>query len=418
MKVLWSESRVFDLIEGFLFKNILTMCIKHNPTIGMTMQEKIDYFIGKSIEKFGESTFDYSLVKELQTKKSSIQLICRKHGLIETSFNNHLSSGNGCFKCGDESCRNNKRMTFEEFLKKVDDVIPNKKFKILSKVFKGRQVKYERVYTQDEFGICNVKVTGLLRGEAPTIKSAMFPKLYSTNKYRKVHGYKLLDFTNTEYIKALGYVTVNCRKHGDFSTKPNWLLSGLSCPVCAEEGRKYRMVSNTKTFIRKAIERFGDNRKIFDKVDYVRAKDKIEVLCETHNTYYKITPNDYLTGYRCPECGLISGGWSKEDFIKSSRGRDGILYLIRCWNEEEEFYKIGITTHSVKKRFRGLILPYKYELIHEFICDAGCVWDLEKEHHKYYKNYSQRPLIHFQGYTECFNISLPIEEIIDKLKNT
>src|SRR6188474_894990 len=129
----------------------------YNPTAGMTHEEVTEYWINKAIEKHGDN-FDYSLVGVITKKKDPCKIICKKHGVIETSFYNHLGAEKGCFYCGDESCRNTKRMTFEEFLKRLDEVNPERNFKILSREFKGRQIKNEKIYTQDEFGICKVNV--------------------------------------------------------------------------------------------------------------------------------------------------------------------------------------------------------------------------------------------------------------------
>ena len=43
---------------------------------------------------------------------------------------------------------------------------------------------------------------------------------------------------------------------------------------------------------------------------------------------------------------------------------------------------------------------------------AGFVYDLENELHRQYKPYKYRPNEWFAGYTECYKIDLPIEEII------
>ena len=56
-----------------------------------------------------------------------------------------------------------------------------------------------------------------------------------------------------------------------------------------------------------------------------------------------------------------------------------------------------------------------YETIYEFNCDAGCVWDLEKELHKKYKHLQYFPEIKFQGYTECFTLDLPVDEVIEHM---
>lgn len=87
-------------------------------------------------------------------------------------------------------------------------------------------------------------------------------------------------------------------------------------------------------------------------------------------------------------CGhMISaqGGCSKLGFIEDCDRNNqgyGVLYLIKCYDEGESFYKIGITSLTVQLRCRYLIgLGYAYDLMWEVEAEAGFVWDLER----YYK---------------------------------
>ena len=123
-------------------------------------------------------------------------------------------------------------------------------------------------------------------------------------------------------------------------------------------------------------------------------------------------PNDHLTKTPdCMRCSLLQrhfNGFSRKGFIdlcnKNNNGI-GILYVIRCWDENEEFYKIGITSRSVGIRFQwSHHLPYKYEIVQEILCNPDVAWDLEKILHKLYINYGYRPLKNFRGKTECFKI--------------
>ena len=69
-------------------------------------------------------------------------------------------------------------------------------------------------------------------------------------------------------------------------------------------------------------------------------------------------------------------------FLKSSKKSKNFdsfkVYVIRCWNEEEEFYKIGRTFRTVKHRFRDKIGKYNYEVIKVEIGEAEDIYKLEK----------------------------------------
>ena len=84
------------------------------------------------------------------------------------------------------------------------------------------------------------------------------------------------------------------------------------------------------------------------------------------------------------------------------------------FNEDEAFYKIGKTIHKVKRRFSGKDkLPYNYEIFNEYKEEIGNIFDLEIELHKKYRTYRYLPKSTFNGYTECYNLDLPIQEIIN-----
>lgn len=107
-------------------------------------------------------------------------------------------------------------------------------------------------------------------------------------------------------------------------------------------------------------------------------------------------------------CGCLGNTYSRSDFIKLSSKGIATLYTIKCEGNNEKFFKIGITTRTVKKRFSAKeLMPYKYKIVKETKGEAGYIWDLERELHKKHSNHSYSPKIKFNGYTECFS------EIID-----
>src|SRR5690606_27277387 len=104
--------------------------------------------------------------------------------------------------------------------------------------------------------------------------------------------------------------------------------------------------------------------------------------------------------------------WRNTDWIKASlrsKNFDSFkVYVIKCWNDEEEFQKIGRTFTTVKHRFlnKKINMPYNYEILKEFIFDEGKdAFDYENELKRTYKNYKYTPKITFKGSGECFKLS-------------
>lgn len=89
---------------------------------------------------------------------------------------------------------------------------------------------------------------------------------------------------------------------------------------------------------------------------------------------------------------------------KNSKNFDSFkVYIIKCFNKDEEFYKIGRTYTKIKKRFgTKLLMPYKYEVLNEFIGTAEEMYDLETKLKNMNKNNKYLPKIKFGGMQECF----------------
>lgn len=138
------------------------------------------------------------------------------------------------------------------------------------------------------------------------------------------------------------------------------------------------------------------NRYSYPNTIYKGYSKKIEVYCEIHGAFQ-------IEARGCPHCGWQSH-WRRSDYIKKANNRVCTFYTIRCFNEEEEFYKIGITMNTTKSRYYGKVnLPYEYEVISEVKGSAGFIWDLERDEKRKLKLLHYTPKLSFGGSeTECF----------------
>jgi len=119
--------------------------------------------------------------------------------------------------------------------------------------------------------------------------------------------------------------------------------------------------------------------------------------------------DSHLNGNGCQHCnwGFRYTRTKWVEYCNNKKNADPIVYIIRCFNNNEEFIKIGITSRSVRKRFYNKkSMPYEYEVIKEIKGSAGFVFNKENELHSLYSEYKYKPSIYFGGETECFNISI------------
>ena len=231
-------------------------------------------------------------------------------------------------------------------------------------------------------------------------------------EFKKIHNNKY-DYSKTKYEHIHKKIIIICPIHGEFKQEPNEHRRKRGCPTCAG----FKKALTQDEVIKEFIKIHGDKYD-YSEVEYKGTNKKITIICPIHGEFYQI-PKHHKKGMGCRECAnclhsiLMKKchcklrGWAKDEWInrgKKSKYFDGFkLYKIRCWNEEEEFYKIGITFTTIKKRFASKhSLPYKWEVVEIIDGEGGHIYDLEKELHKQHKEFSYIPNNEFEGMTECF----------------
>lgn len=169
------------------------------------------------------------------------------------------------------------------------------------------------------------------------------------------------------------------------------------CPNCG----KYKRITNEE--INKKIKDKNPNLKILNIYRY-KGQIKIKVKCLLCNQeydayYYNILKVDHI----CNKITIQS--WFSPTFAENNKEKlsdvPAMLYIVKIFNENEEFFKIGITTLSLRKRFENL--PYKFEILKINFLSLYDAIILEDILHKKYKNFKYVPKISFGGETECFN---------------
>ena len=199
--------------------------------------------------------------------------------------------------------------------------------------------KNGKIITRDEFGICEIKKDTLYKNGFPKIQSAINKNEYAINQFIKVNGDRY-EYTKFNYVISIDKSIVTCKKHGDFKINHHNHLNGKGCKDCK--------IDNLKEFPR---------------------------------------------------------GWSNTLWQESSERSNYFdsfkVYIIRCWDDTEEFYKIGKTYNTLNRRFMGF--PYNYEIIEEYIFENAKDSSKEEERLKRQnKNNKYVPLKQFKGYSECF----------------
>jgi len=290
------------------------------------------------------------------------------------------------------------------------------------------------------------------------------------------HGNKY-DYSKSLYVNHNEKLIIICPIHGEFLQKPSSHTRGQGCKKCADSNKAMNIefvieflnkinilllsneYNNTHENLKfkcnicehewntsfHAIHRAGTRcpkcsnraKKTLEEIqEYIEKKDitllstkyknsssKLKLKCGVCENEWKACWDNLKANKGCPECARkIQGGFgsltikladrNKEDWIN----KEALIYIMNCHDDVENFYKIGVTTKSIKKRFKDTkSMPYDYKIIEIVNTNLYNATLLEKELHKINKHNKYIPNIKFGGYTECFsNINLKDIKLIIK----
>ena len=296
--------------------------------------------------------------------------------------------------------------TVESFKEKYYNKFPDSKLEILEILPK------EKVRCKTKYSEHIVEFRSIFFGHIPMINTSTNKTEYFINRAKEVHG-ELYDYSLVEYNSKK--VVILCKEHGEFLQRPSKHLYGGKCMKCRNKNIGNLNRSTTEQFVEKAnkIHNFKYN---YSKVNYINSVTSVTIICPIHGDFEQI-PNSHLNGRSCKLCANLTlaqhnknnpTSWNYTNWEKAgskSKHFDSFkIYIIKCWNEEEEFYKIGKTYNTVKRRFKSKIkMPYNYEIIETIVGESREISTLEKELQKLNYEFKYETKILFKGNNECFS---------------
>lgn len=288
----------------------------------------------------------------------------------------------------------------QEFLEGVFRHFP--KLNVISE-YKGIGHK---VLVEDEYGNqFLVFPRPLASGIYPSIQTSLDKNKYFAYLSNSVHKNKY-DYSKVSYLSARKKVTITCSKHGDFQqTLNNHYNFKQGCPDCGHESTANKRRKDVAVFVREAND-VHLGKYSYENSKYINDGSKLSITCKIHGDFQQ-RPNDHLFGQGCPKCYIPIGTNLKKwlSFCEERNRSTCTLYVIRCFNDSEEFVKIGITSRAINERFNHR-MPYSFEIIKEIKGSPDFIWNKEKEYHRLFKSKKYIPKIKFEGHTECFDVSI------------
>ena len=333
-----------------------------------------------------------------------ISIKCNKCGnKFKQKIYAHIG-GQGCRLCGKIIGAEKKKRTQDEFISLCIEKHGNKyDYSETTYLLSTKKIKIICPNHGYFYQVANNHLSG--QGCPKCADCAILDKEEFERRSRLVHGEKY-DYSMVEYSNAHKKVKIICLSHGVYEMTPNAHTSGKQgCPEC---GLKRRAVLNTvafDVFLRKSRKHHGDFYK-YDNSTYSGSDGDIVITCPYHGEF-KQRAIDHSKGHGCYKCGRNLNGFGRSNFKaicdKSNHGI-GSLYVIKCWNESEMFYKVGITSQKNKKaRFHGKSMPYNYDFVFVVEDNADVIYDLETQIHRLLRDFKYLPIFDFKGKGECFS---------------
>ena len=219
--------------------------------------------------------------------------------------------------------------------------------------------------------------------------------------FNKKHNFK---YRYPEKIEnAKNKIKIICPIHGLFEQSAYAHMNGYGCQSCKADKLR-EMYSRTDEQWRERFKIVHND--LYKYPDYITSNGKIRIICQEHGDFYQ-TCKDHSVGKGCRKCYFENSNFRKSDWIKKAKGREGTFYILKCWNEEEEFFKFGITYRTTKKRYESKVfMPYNWKIIKEVKSfDLEYIWNLEKRFQRIKRNQLYEPKIKFAGSKiECFKL--------------
>ena len=244
-----------------------------------------------------------TFIKEMSAKNNNIEIIGRYIDsktkiLCKCKFDNHewyarpdhLLSGNGCPKCASTKTKTRFQKTNKEFIEELKEINPN--VQLLEEYANSRKkVLCKCLIDNYEW---KARPDQLLQGHA-------CPKC--SGRAKKEHDTFVKEIRNInpnitilgEYKNSQTKLKCKCIIDGyEWDVKPNALLNGHGCPMCAGNIKKTH-----KEFIEQ-MNIINPNIEILN--EYKNTNTKIHCRCKIDGYEWKTTVSSLLRGSKCKKC--------------------------------------------------------------------------------------------------------------------
>lgn len=120
-------------------------------------------------------------------------------------------------------------------------------------------------------------------------------------QFKSVHG-ENYDYSQVTYKSAREDVKIWCKKcKAFFLLSPGRHKEGCYCPTCTKQDVSKSRTKTTTQFIKEA-NKVHDFKYSYIKANYVSSKDKVEIICPKHGSFWQAPECHLYKEHGCPKC--------------------------------------------------------------------------------------------------------------------
>ena len=308
------------------------------------LKYKLSFFKRASSER---PEYDYSKVEYINSS-TKVEVICKEHGNFEITPQ-ELFKGGRCPTC---TKRDKSLKLTDTFIKQVQEVSPEYDYSKV--VYKHCKEKVEVICK--EHGSFHTTPNHLLKGcgcmKCYDARRGKSLKL-TYDKFKK----KLLEqdkghlsIKDEDFKDSNSPLVFTCSIHGVQETNKayNLIESIYGCPKCGNKIGSSKNIIPLEEIKKKLFNKFRDKVSIVDS-SYISSTTEATFICQEHGEYKNIVTNVLGNKYPCNKCADKYGENDKAYYDKPTT-----LYYIKLIKDKIEYFKLGITTQSISKRFHKL----------------------------------------------------------------
>ncbi len=328
----------------------------------MPKKLNLQQFINKANLKHNFK-YDYSEVEYINSS-TKVKIICKEHGEFLQAPGAHIFRS-GCPFCGGKTL--NTKVSIERLIKVHGD-----RYDYSKAIFIADKIKME-IICKKHGSFFQTHTSHLAGFGCKKCRSDLMSKTLTQNKeeaikdFQKIHGNRY-DYSEVNYEKSNKKVLIICNHcNTKFKVTPASHKSGTGCSNCSVIQRSKKLIKSKNILIDELIKIHG-NKYNYDLLNYKGAHYPVNIKCNSCCKIFSSRPNSLLKGSGCSYCAHNFSSFKKEDWVNNAKikNKQGTFYILRCWNEDESFYKAGITYNSIKVRYgQKLKMTYNYEIIEE-----------------------------------------------------